>query len=197
MAKSPGSLWKIYLVPAEGGSPEQLMPGERNESNPSWSPDGNSIVFGRAPWAEGGTAGTVAIQVLDLRTQQVSALSGSEGLYSPRWSSDGRYITALAADNTRLLLYDFKTQNWVELAHMPVNFHICSRDGKYVYFDSPFGDDPAFYRVRISDHKLERLVSWKDFRRANLFSGLALDDSPLVVRDAGTHEIYALDWDAP
>jgi eukaryotic-like serine/threonine-protein kinase len=197
MAKSPGSLWKIYLVPAEGGSPEQLMPGERNESNPSWSPDGNSIVFGRAPWAEGGTSGTIAIQVFDLSTQKVSALPGSEGLYSPRWSPDGRYITALAADNTRLLLFDFKTQQWVEMAHMPVNFHICSRDGKYVYFDSPFGDDPAFYRVRISDHKLERLVSWKDFRRANLFSGLAPDDSPLVVRDAGTHEIYALDWQAP
>jgi hypothetical protein len=26
---------------------------------------------------------------------------------------------------------------------------------------------------------------------------LAPDDSPLVVRDVGTHEIYALDWDAP
>jgi Tol biopolymer transport system component/tRNA A-37 threonylcarbamoyl transferase component Bud32 len=198
MAKSLGKPWKIYLVPAEGGSPQQLMPGERNESNPNWSPDGNSLAFGRAPWAEGGTAGTVAIQVLDLRTQQVSTLPGSEGLYSPLWSTDGRYITAMAADSTRLLLFDFRTQEWVELAaHMSVNFHSCSRDGKYVYFDSPIGDDPGFYRVRISDHKLERLVSWKDFRRANLSCDLAPDDSPLVVRDAGTHEIYALDWEAP
>jgi hypothetical protein len=69
--------------------------------------------------------------------------------------------------------------------------------GKHFYFDSPFGDDPAFYRVRISDHKLERLVSWKDFQGANLGAGLAPDDSPLVVRDVGTHEIYAFDWDAP
>jgi Tol biopolymer transport system component len=174
------------------------MPGERNESNPNWSPDGNSLAFGRAPWAEGGTAGTVAIQVLDLRTQQVSTLPGSEGLYSPRWSADGRYITAMAADSTRLLLFDFRTQEWVELAaNMSVNFHGSSRDGKYVYFDSPSGDDPGFYRVRISDHKLERLVSWKDFRRVNFCCDLAPDDSPLVVRDVGTHEIYALDWEAP
>jgi hypothetical protein len=27
--------------------------------------------------------------------------------------------------------------------------------------------------------------------------GLAPDDSLLVLRDVGTHEIYALDWDAP
>jgi hypothetical protein len=86
----------------------------------------------------------------------------------------------------------------VELAaNMPVNFHSCSRDGKYVYFDSPSGDDPGFYRVRISDHKLERLVSWKDFRRATFCCDLAPDDSPLVVRDVGTHEIYAIDWEAP
>jgi Tol biopolymer transport system component len=196
-AKSPGKPWKIYVVPAEGGSPQQLMPGERNESNPNWSPDGNSLAFGRAPWAEGGTSETMAIQVLDLRTKQVSTLPGSEGLYSPRWSPDGRYISAVPADDTKLLLFDFRTQEWVELVHMPVNFDNYSRDGKYLYVDSPFGDDPAFYRVRISDHKMERLVSWKDFRRANLFSSLAPDDSPLVVRDAGTHEIYALDWEAP
>jgi eukaryotic-like serine/threonine-protein kinase len=197
MARTPGKPWKIYLVPAEGGSPEQLMPGERNESNPNWSPDGNSLAFGRAPWAELGTSGTIAIQVLDLRTQQLSTLPGSEGLYSPHWSADGRYITAITEDSTKLLLFDFRTHEWAELIHMPVNFHGCSKDGKYVYFDSPFGDDPGFFRVRISDHKLERVVSWKGVRRANFFCGVAPDDSPLVVRDAGTHEIYALDWEAP
>jgi hypothetical protein len=80
---------------------------------------------------------------------------------------------------------------------MPLNSHGCSRDAEYVYVESPFRDDPAFFRVRISDHKLERLVSWKDFRRANLWASLAPDDSPLVVRDAGTHEIYARDCETP
>ena len=28
-------------------------------------------------------------------------------------------------------------------------------------------------------------------------TGLAGDDSPLVLRDTGTEEIYALDWEAP
>ncbi len=201
MAVAPGKPWKIYLVPAEGGSAQQLMPGERNEADANWSPDGNSLVFGRAPWLEGGTSGSVAIHVLDLRTHQVSSLRDSEGLYGPRWSPDGRYICANTTDNSKLLLFDLSTQKWVELAVMVASFPSWSRDGRYIYFDSSYGDDPALLRVRISDRKLERLVSLKDFRRTgNLFAlwfGLAPDDSPLVVRDVGTTDIYALDWDAP
>jgi hypothetical protein len=68
----------------------------------------------------------------------------------------------------------------------------------YIYFDSA-GGDPAFYRVRIDDRTLERLVSLKNIRRAGLFlwTGLAPDDSPLLLRDVGVEEIYALDWNAP
>jgi len=53
--------------------------------------------------------------------------------------------------------------------------------------------------VRISDHKLERLVSLKNLRLAGSFgwTGLAQDDSPLVLLYLGTQEIYALYWEAP
>ena len=40
----------------------------------------------------------------------------------------------------------------------------------------------------------------KDFRQTGTFSiwlGLAPDDSPLLLRDTGTQEIYALDWETP
>jgi eukaryotic-like serine/threonine-protein kinase len=199
MAVAPGKPLKISLVSAEGGSSQQLLAGERNEMDPNWSPDGNSLVFGRAPSLEVGTPGSVAIHFLDLRTSEVSTLHDSEGLYGPRWSPDGHYICALTADNKKLLLFDFATQKWVELVKMLVSYPSWSRDGKYVYFDSPFGDDPALYRVRISDHKLERLVSLRGFQRSGSYYwfGIAADDSPMVVRNAGTREIYALDWDAP
>jgi hypothetical protein len=43
------------------------------------------------------------------------------------------------------------------------------------------------------------LVSLKDVRRTGFFgwTGLAPDDSPMLVRDVGTAEIYALDWQVP
>jgi Tol biopolymer transport system component len=195
MTVAPGKPWKILLVSTEGGSSQQLLPGERNEADPNWSPDGNSLVFGGAPYVEGGTSGSVAIHVLDLKTQQVSELPGSEGLFSPRWSPDGNYICALAADSRKLLLFDFTTQKWVEeLANTFVGYPSWSRNGKYIYFESL-----ALSRVRISDRKLERIVSLKDLKltgNAGSWSGLAPDDSPLVVRNVGTREIYALDWDA-
>jgi hypothetical protein len=55
----------------------------------------------------------------------------------------------------------------------------------------------SFNRVRVADHKLERLFSLKNVRLADNWTGLAPDDSPLVLRDIGTQEIYALDWEAP
>ena len=42
----PGSLGKLYLVSAEGGSSEELIPADKNnEDDPQWSPDGGSLFF--------------------------------------------------------------------------------------------------------------------------------------------------------
>ncbi len=197
-AAAPGEPRKIYLVSAEGGSPKRLTLGERDEDEPSWSPDGNSLVFGRQPFYYPGTSGAVAIYRLDLRTHQVSELPGSDGLLSPRWSPDGRYIAGVPPDSHQLMLYDFVSQKRVELASMNVHFPSWSRDGKYIYFGTVFENDPAVRRVRVSDRKLERLVSLKTLRReVTSWIGLAPDDSPLVLRDVGSQEIYALDWVAP
>jgi len=202
MARVPGKPWKISLVSAEGGSPEQLLPGERNEAIPAWSPDGNFLAFGGAPFDEGATPGTMAVQVLDMRTRQVSTLPGSEGLFAPFWSPNGRYISAQPqAQWRKLMLFDFTTQKWAELADKDVYYPTWSHDGEYIYFDTPLRDNPAIFRVRVSNHKMEQLVSLKDFRLASglvgAWFGLAPDDSPLLVRNVGTEEIYALDWDAP
>jgi hypothetical protein len=75
-----------------------------------------------------------------------------------------------------------------------------SHDGHYLYLDV-LGAETVFVRVRISDHKSEHVTSLKNFRRAfgdtYWWTGLTPDDSPLVLRDAGTQEIYALDWQVP
>lgn len=54
---------------------------------------------------------------------------------------------------------------------------------------------------RIADHSLEKVASLGGIRLAptlggNL-TGLAPDDSPLVVRNVGNQEIYALDLELP
>jgi Tol biopolymer transport system component len=201
MGSEPGRPWKICLVSAEGGTPQRLMPGERNEGNPGWSPDGTRLVFGRLPWMEGGTAGAAAIHVLDLKTKEVSTLPGSEGLMSPRWSPDGRYVAAVTSgQNWTQVLFDFTVLKWTELTKIDGCFNRWSRDGKYVYFEKP-ESRLALFRVRVSDRHLEEILAPQNVRRAlgveGAWVGLALDDSVLITRDVGIQEIYALDWEAP
>jgi Tol biopolymer transport system component len=193
-ARAPGKPWKTYLISAEGGAPQQLTAEERRELDPGWSPDGKTLVFGDIDAKK--------IFLFDLSTRRISTLPGSEGLFSPRWSPDGRYILALPYGlMNKLLLFDFTTQKWAELSRQPAGHPGWSRDGKYAYFGSYSGNDPALFRVRVDDRKLERLASLKDFRQVNGAFGpfvcWAPDDSPLVLRDIGTQDIYALEWQTP
>jgi len=84
---------------------------------------------------------------------------------------------------------------------MPMGYPSWSHDGQYIYFDTTLTEDANFFRLRISDRKLEKLVSLNGLRRYwgpfGSWTGLAPDDSPLLVRDTGSQEIYALDWQAP
>ncbi len=197
----PGRPSKIHVVAADGGRPAQLTTGNHYETDPSWSPDQNSLVFGGVPWLEGVAPGSAVIRMLDLKTRQVSILSGSEGLYSPHWSPDGRYILAMSLDSPKLMLFDFRTHTWAELVSNPAAYPNWSHDGSYIYFINPYVAEPAVYRLRLSDRKLELVASVSRQRLgwsiAGKWTGLAGDDSPLVLRDTGSEEIYALDWEGP
>jgi Tol biopolymer transport system component len=193
-ASSPGSPRRIYLVSSEGGAPQHLLPGDRQaEADPSWSPDGISIIFGGLPENHEG------IEIFNLQTHQVSTLPGSENLFSPRWSPDGRYLVAMPINSQSLVLFDFATRQWAKLASLTAAYPNWSKDSKYVYFLKE-SDDPTVTRVRISDQKVERVADLADFRFAGHFGfwlGLDPNDSPLFLRDTGNREVYALDLEAP
>jgi serine/threonine protein kinase/Tol biopolymer transport system component len=197
MASAPGRPWKIYQVSVEGGVAQQLTTGERNDADPTWSPDGTTLAFGTETFSEGGAS---AIHLLDLKKHQVSTLPGSEGMFAPRWSPHGRYIAALAGDSQQLMLFDATTGKWAELARINAGYPEWSRDGRSLCFET-WGTETALFRIRISDHAVEKVATLRGLRREpgtfGSWSGLAPDDSPLAVRDVGTQEIYALDWQAP
>jgi TolB protein len=198
----PGKRSRIYIVSEDGGTLEEVTHGENDEALPSWSQDGNVLFFGNL-LADVGLAPPTAFSQLNLTNHQVTTISGSERLRYPRLSPDDRYIAALTSMD-HLALFDLKTDKWMELTTTKARFPSWSHDGKYVYFSSNAGGEPAFYRVQIKDHKLERVASLKDVRRPNgnhselgSWTGLTFDDSPLALRDINTFEIYALDWQLP
>src|SRR6202162_4932456 len=150
---------KIYEVSLDGGSPRPLMPDNPDpQTDPSWSPNGSKIVFAGHP-----ADATSSIRVFDLATHQISTLPGSQGMYSPRWSPDGRYIPALSADAERLLLFDFQTQQWTELAQGSMGWLEWSKDGQYLQAND-FSGTGTVIRIRLSDHKTERVVDLKNFQ---------------------------------
>lgn len=198
LATSPGNPQKIFVVPQDGGTAEQLTTGNTPDFNPQWSADGKTIIYGTNPiWAT--EAKKFGIHVLDLASRRISLLPGSEGLWSPALSHDGRRLASLSSDYTSIKLYDFASQTWQDLATSPANNILWSHDDQYLYFDNYPNRDAAIMRVRVSDHKVERVLSLEGFRRAESpflefpWMGLAPDDSPLLLRDTGTQEIYALD----
>jgi Tol biopolymer transport system component len=195
-ASVPGKPKHIYIVSADGGAPKEVTKSDRAEIIPNWSRDGDSLFF-----SNGSTEMVKAIYQLNLKTNQLTTLPGSEGKWFSRLSPDDNYIAALSNKN-HLMLFDMKAQKWSELTQNTADDPTWSHDGKYVYFSSSAVGEPAFYRVQIRDHKLERVASLKDVKRPTSgsfgdWTGLAPDDSPLALRDISTYEIYALDWQLP
>jgi len=184
-----------YVIPSDGGTPRPILP-ERNEpqGDPNWSPDGRKIVYGSQETESGTT--TRIIQVLDLDTGRETTLPRSQGLNSPRWSPDGRYVVALfqRPRTDDLLIFDFKTQGWTVLQKEWAGFPTWSHDGKYVYFLRPVGDR-GIYRIRPSGGTAERVLDLKGIRQTSVFGfwiGLDPDDTPMLLRDIGSDDIYAL-----
>jgi serine/threonine protein kinase/Tol biopolymer transport system component len=193
----PGKAMKMLFVPSDGGTSQPLQSGQLNEFMPAWSPDGNTVAFGSLPWLE---SNPVTIHLMDLKSKRIFTLPGSEGNFQPCWSPDGRYLTTLAGMSSKVMLFDFATNTWLELARGNIGTATWSRDSKYIYFDQ-YMTEPAFFRVRLADHKVERLLDLRDFSRGTDFwgawTGLAADNSLLMMRDKSTQEIYSFDWQAP
>lgn len=196
-ATQPG---RIYTISSDGGSPREMMPDDRsNHMDPTWSPDGAKIAFGADANDAAVNKNTPGIHILDVQTGQVTALPRSQGLYSPRWSPDGRNLAAMTANSGAILLFDFQTQKWTELARGTFGWLEWSRDGQHIYMKD-FAGKGAVARIRISDHKLEHVASLNNFSdtgRAGGSLSLMPDDSPLLLRDTGTQDVYALDWITP
>ena len=203
----------MYTLPSQGSVPMRLLPGDKDwEIFPDWAPDGKRIVFEQAPAGAGGMGSGIEFnvemgtknRVLELDTGKVTDLPPCpKSCVTPRWSPDGRYVLSMTYDND-LALFDFRTNKWslFNLMRGAMNNPRWSHNGRFIYFgdyDFPGGffksRDPGIYRVAVAGGKAEKVFDLTGFRSTGNFRGwlsLDPDDNPLLFREAGTYDIYAL-----
>lgn len=196
MGQMPGKPWQLYIVSAQGGSPQHLIPDQRDQADPTWSPDGNSLAFGGQAVSEKDAASLNAIRLLDLRTRSVTVVPGSQGLWSPRWSPVGDRLAAMSNDGDELFLYNFSTRAWTKLANASIGYPTWSHNGDSIFFLNHLDGGDKVFRVSVTSRKLEEVTDLKNFHGApfliGYWLGLAPDDSPLLIRDAGIWDFYSL-----
>jgi Tol biopolymer transport system component len=156
-----------------------------------------TIVFAGMPWLEYQATAGPNIHIADMKTSQVADVPGSENLFSPRCSPDGHFIAALSADSTKLMIYDLEKKSWRELATSRFGFENWSHDAKYIYAEDYSDSTDDMVRVKVADGSVDRFLSLKEIPRGfdpwEFWVGLAPDDSPLLMRDRSTQEIYSLE----
>jgi Tol biopolymer transport system component len=185
---------KAYVTSSQGGTPRPLLPADsEGQSDPSWSPDGHKIVFSTHQTLDFFNSD---LRVLDLDSHQITTLPGSEGVWSPRWSPNGRFIAGLTTSLPGpIKIFDFETQRWsVVQPTGKCDFPTWSSDSQFIYFLRTLNDAGVF-RVRVSGGNAERVVDLKGFRHTGAFTlWMDLDptDTPMLIRDIGTDDIYAL-----
>jgi Tol biopolymer transport system component/DNA-binding winged helix-turn-helix (wHTH) protein len=193
-----------YTIASEGGIPKRILPEDNGrQGNPDWSPDGKKIVFDSASARD---AKTGDLRILDLESRQVTVVPGSAGTWSPRWSPDGRYIAALSWKTSILKVFDMETQRWSALPVKGVaRYPAFSRDSQYIYYIYVLfshKSDAGIFRIPVKGGEVELVADLKDWHAGGgavleLDPWMDLDPSnaPLLLRDTGTEDIYALTLD--
>ena len=192
--------WQACVIPADGGEPRAVLPSSASQGAPTWSPDGRQLMFGELFEPAGRNPNSLAIHVVNLQTGQATTLPGSQGLWTARWSPDGKYAAALTADSRELRVYDFHSRKWTRLTSASsISDLNWSHQGDAIYFeDSLAPEGAAIFRVHLRDQRVEKIAGLN--REPPIYSpwfGLSPDDTVIVSNLVGTSEIYALDWEAP
>ena len=185
---------QIMVIGSQGGKATPVYAEKHGQIDANWSADGKRMVYGYV-------FGTpdMSINMLDLRSHKITKIAGSDGLFSPRWSPDGRYLVALSLDFTKVMLFDFQTQKWSTWftdAAGSVSYPLWSSDSKFLYFDDMVTDEETIRRVKLGEDHAERVYALRHIDRYlgpwGYWVGQAPDGSWMFVRDRSTQEVYSL-----
>ncbi|HEV2397811.1 MAG TPA: hypothetical protein VGS27_12770 [Candidatus Sulfotelmatobacter sp.] len=196
----PGGSWKLSLISMTGGDEHEMLGENGSQIDANWSPDGGRLMFGDYSRDKNG----LKIRLLTFETHEITTIPGSDGLFSPRWSPNGRYIAALSPDGTSLMLFDFTTKQWTTWLKEPAgsfSYPQWSADSEYVYFDDFVTGAEAIRRVKVGESQADLVFELGNLERypgaLGPWTNRAADGSWMFVRDRSTQEVYQLSLELP
>ncbi len=188
---NPSGPLAVYVASEKDGQTHQLAgDASHDASDPDWSADGREIVFSNTSLPDQASV----LQIVNVETGKTSDITGSAGLRSPRWSLDGRHISALTNDLNTLMVFDVYAKTWKRLTAFRMGYPNWSHDSRFIYVVS-LAHSPAIVRVRVADGRIEPIV---DMGRRNQYwtddawLGLTPSDVPMVSRDSSIEQVFAL-----
>jgi Tol biopolymer transport system component/DNA-binding winged helix-turn-helix (wHTH) protein len=195
MARQPGEAWRIYVVNADGSGLRQLLNEQRNAADPSWSADGNTLVFGRTNDRMGQEAAR-SLEVVDVRTGAVTEVPGSDGFFSPRWSPDGRYIVALSLDQRHVMLYDVAAKTWRPLPVLSGADPVWAPDSKAVLLHGALNSAQPIDSISIPEGKVTELAELANHPATSavdyVFCGIDAEGTPLIRVRSYTGDLFSV-----
>jgi Tol biopolymer transport system component len=102
-----GDQWDLYVINVDGSGRRQLTDDMEYESGPAWSPDGDSLMFGRG--------GGLTVMAADGSGRREMMLAAGRAAGGGRWSPDGR----------RIAFYGYGEQ--------PAGIYLMDSDGRNVF----------------------------------------------------------------
>jgi eukaryotic-like serine/threonine-protein kinase len=181
----------INTVSIDGGDPKVIVK-ERGAFLADWSPDGSKLVY----------SGGGGITVVDQPSGKRTVVESAGGTWGFRWIGEDNLVAASGL-RSKFTLFNLKTNGWsdwpIEPEPRAVSRWGVSPDHQYLYYATS-GTEPELMRVRVGENRAQPVASLKDFDFAmfiqlnggDLWISFASDGSPLLLRDAGSQEIYAL-----
>ncbi len=181
----------INTVSIDGGDPKAIVK-EKGAFLADWSPDGSKLVY----------SGSSGITIVDETSGKRTVVESAGGNWGFRWIGED-HLVAASGLRSKFTLFNLKTNGWsdwpIEPEPRAVSRWGVSPDHQYLYYATS-GTDPELMRVRVGENQAQAVASLKDFDFAmfiqlnggDLWISFAPDGSPLLLRDAGSQEVYAL-----
>ena len=185
--------YQSYIVSSQGGAIHRLLPRDGGpQTDPNWSPDGKKIVYSTS-------------RLGGRDTEKRNSRAGYAHRRGHHPSRIGRHVLAALVSRRKIhLRIDLRSAQhqplrpcdpaWTVLHKGIIAFPAWSADSRFIYYLS-YVDDPGVFRVRVATGEVERVLSLMNVPyTGTLGSWMALDptDAPLMLRDTGTNDIYAL-----